>query len=109
MANSKRWTWEWLCVPSILKQQHVRMGKDLLAQGDCPKNPAGSFLHVHPFTGLQDRGLRLGLFTDTCGPGGGVLGDQVPGVVVNRQDFLGLNELDGAESVIGAHGEVVAD
>src|SRR4030067_2598856 len=58
---------------------------------------------------IQDVCLRAGLGLHPAGPGVWILGDEWPGVVVHRDDVFGLDQFDSAQSVIWAHGEVVAN
>jgi len=58
--------------------------------------------------GWKDRFCR-GFGLHSGGPRVRVLGDGGPGVVVGWQDESRLNEIDGVEAVVGAHGEQISD
>src|SRR5262249_20655586 len=86
--------------------------KGNLAAGARPGKPgqataAGS--RLDRLARLADDRLGGGFLADAPRPRLGVLGDGGPGVVVDGEDLLRLEELDRPDGVVGAHRVVVAD
>ena len=60
------------------------------------------------FTRFEDDDPGGSLLLDTVLPGGCILFDDVKGVIVNRENLFGVNELDGAQGIVRSHGEIVS-